>query len=481
MQAIIFANRIGDELAPLEQYYCPALLPIGNKSVIEYTLEDIATSGITKVKLIISSQAQEIEQYLGDGERWGIEIDYFLSKPEERTTAVLERLSLLPLNSILIVRGDIFRSPCIANFINFSKKCPNEFVQAKMESQNAGMLLLPAALSYLDGIDWPLTHDYESKSVVTLVLHGRCHMLDSFQSYMKANLNLANNDIPSLTPMERSFTSANPEQDFYVGAKTHTGDLSQQSGWGIIGENCRIDPSVEMKGAIIIGNDTLIDKGSILENCLILPNTYVGERLEVSNSILCKKLLISLNTKGHIEIDDQALIGPSAQQVNPKSTDTHLSTRFFILMLLITSLPLWPFLASYALIRVIFFKLQTRPLIQEMINDNLGRTLMAYSFNVPTRLLSLLPQLFFVVTGQLDLFGAPAQTRYATGRNKQRLGVFGPVQLLLDEDAPEEERMLLMREFDNTPNSTKYLSLLCRSLKMPKLLHSENKKQNMTN
>lgn len=25
MQAIIFANRIGDELAPLDQYYCPAL------------------------------------------------------------------------------------------------------------------------------------------------------------------------------------------------------------------------------------------------------------------------------------------------------------------------------------------------------------------------------------------------------------------------------------------------------------------------
>lgn len=77
MQAIIFANRTGDELAPLDQYYCPALLPIGNKSAIEYTLEDIASSGITKVKLIISSQAQEIEQRLGDGKRWGLDIEYF--------------------------------------------------------------------------------------------------------------------------------------------------------------------------------------------------------------------------------------------------------------------------------------------------------------------------------------------------------------------------------------------------------------------
>lgn len=480
MQAIIFANRTGNELAPLEQYYCSALLPVGNKAVIEYTLEDIATSGITKVKIIISSQAQEIEQLLGDGERWGLDIDYFLSKPEEKTAAVLDRLSLSMTDSIIIVRGDIFRSPCIANFIDFSKQFSNEFVQAKMANQNAGMLLLPAAVSYLDGIDWPLTHDYDSNSVVTLVLHGRCHMLDSFQSYMNANLNLARNDIPSLTPMERSFTSANPEQDFYVGAKTHTGDLSLQNAWGIIGENCRIDPNVVMKNAIIIGNDTLIDKGSTLENCLILPHTYVGEGLEVNNSILCKKLLISLNTEGHIEIDDQALIGPSEHQASTSSTDRNLSTRFFILMLLIVSLPFWPLLAFYALVRVMFFKLETKPIIQEMINDNFGRSLVAYSFNVPTRLLSLLPQLFLVVTGQLALFGAPAQIRYATGRNKQRLGVFGPVQLLLNENAPEEERMLLMLEFDNTHTSTKYLSLLWRSLRIPRLLGAERKKQNMT-
>lgn len=475
MQAIIFANRIGDELAPLDQYYCPALLPVGNKPVIEYTLEDIAVSGIKVVKLIISSQAQMIEQQLGGGERWGLSIQYFLSKPQEDTRSVLCRLSLSSESAVLIVRGDIFRSPCLTNFINFSKQFPNEFVQAKMANQNAGMLLLPAAYPYLDNIDWPLSHDCDSDSVVTLVLHGLCNMLDNFQAYMTVNLCLARNEIPSFTPMDRSFTSANPEQDFYVGAKTHTGDLSKQNAWGIIGENSWVDPSVKMESAILIGNDTLIDKDSILKNCLILPHTYVGEGLEVNNSILCKKLLINLNTQGHIEIDDQALIGPSEHQVNMNSTSTHLSTRIFVLLIFISSLPLWPLLACHAFIKTFLLQIPTKPLISEIIDDNFGRTLVSWSFNASNRILSLLPQLFLVLTGQLDLFGAPAQIRYSTGRDKQRLGVFGPVQLQLDDDAPEEERTLLTLEFDNNLSSTKYLSLLWRSLKTPRQLHSEQR------
>ncbi|NRD74671.1 NDP-sugar synthase [Shewanella sp. VB17] len=467
MQAIIFANRTGDELAPLDQYYCPALLPIGNKSAIEYTLEDIASSGITKVKLIISSQAQEIEQRLGDGKRWGLDIEYFLSKPQEKTTSVLGRLSISSDDQILIVRGDIFRSPCITDFINFSKQFSNGFVQAKMANQNAAMMLLPAALPYLDGIDWPLTQPSDNTSVVTLVLHGLCNRLDSFQAYMQVNVDLANNRIPFLSPIERPVMSANPEQDFYVGAKANTGDLTLQNAWGIIGENSWVSPNVKMKNTIIIGNNSLIDNNSTLENCLILPHTYVGEGLEVNNSILCQKLLISLDNGGVIEIDDQALIGPSEHQVPIKSTKTHLSTRFIVFMLLIASLPLWPLSACYTLIYSLLSRVPTKLLNHEVINDNLGKELTTYSLNVPSRILSLLPHLFLVLTGQLDLFGAPAQVRFAAEQDKQRRGVFGPIQLLLGNDAPEEERLLLTLEFDNNHHRTKYITLLWDAFNMP--------------
>ncbi|WP_394494346.1 sugar phosphate nucleotidyltransferase [Shewanella sp. ENK2] len=59
MQAIVFANRTGNELAPLNQQYCPALLPVANKALVEYTLEDLASAGVTDVKLVICSDAKK--------------------------------------------------------------------------------------------------------------------------------------------------------------------------------------------------------------------------------------------------------------------------------------------------------------------------------------------------------------------------------------------------------------------------------------
>lgn len=482
MQAIIFANRLGDELTPLNHYYCPALLPVGNKAVIDYTLEDIALSGITQVRLVISPQAKEIEQHLGSGKKWGVDIEYFLSKPEEETSAVLKRLSLDTQDKLLLARGDIFRSPSIAQFIEFSKEFPDNFVQAKMANQNAGMMLLPAALPHIADLNWPLTQEGNDEAVVTLVLHGHCCMLDDFQAYMDTNLSLAANNFPSLTPMERSYQSANPEQDFYVGAKARTGQLNEQQGWGLLGENAWIDPSVVMRNCISVGNDCLIDKGSILNNCLVLPHTYVGEGLEVKDSILCKNLLINVRTKGVIEIDDQALIGSCEVPAKDETDKTSLMTRLLLLILLIASLPLWPMFQAVSFINSYGAKISgknkhhssklpqsettSEARIKQSFKDNLGRTFMAWKWNISPMILALIPQLYYVISGRLDLFGTSPQISNARGQASGRLGVFGPVQLLLDESAPQEERSLISLEFEADSRSTKYLSLLWQSFRV---------------
>lgn len=469
MQAIIFANRTGDELAPLNSHYCPALLPVGNKAVIEYTLEDIVKSGITQIKLVISFQAKEIENHLGHGEKWGLDIEYFLSKPEEDTGEILKRLALAPDESLLLVRGDIFRSPCIAHFIDFSKEFSNDFVQAKMENQNAGMMLLPAALPYIADINWPFLPHCDNKSVVTLVLHGRCFMLDSFLCYMNANKALATNELPSLTPNERSYLSASPEQDFYVGPKTNTDELHKQSGWGIIGENCQIEEDVQLKGCVVIGQNCLIDKTSIIDNSMILANTYVGGNLEVSNSILCKNLLINVETSGVIQINDQALIGSNEVQAKSSTNKTGIMTRFMLSIILLLSLPLWPLLSIYSSLRNTFKPHSDsnaeKSTISDIFIDNSGRNFQAWRWNIPSKLLSRSPQIFYVLTGKLDLFGDAPEARYSTGKEDRRLGIFGPVQLLLEPSAPEEERHMLELEFDADERAIKYLHLVCRACK----------------
>ncbi|WP_076411076.1 NDP-sugar synthase [Shewanella sp. UCD-KL12] len=469
MQAIIFANRTGDELAPLNSHYCPALLPVGNKAVIEYTLEDVVKAGITQIKLIISSQAQEIEAQLGNGEKWGLDIEYFLSKPQEETSSILSRLALDPKESLLLTRGDIFRTPSIAQFITFAADFSDDFVQAKMESKNAGMILLPAALPYIADIDWPLSSHSDTSSVVTLVLHGRSFMLDSFDSYMDANLSLAGNQLPTLTPSNRKFNSANPLRSFYVGAKSDSGNLSEQNGWGVIGEGSRIEQTVALNECVVIGKDCLIDRESVLENCVVLPNTYVGEKLEVKNSILSKDLLINIENGGVIQVNDLSLIGTNERIAKPCGRKTSKLTRSALLIFFILTLPLWPFICLYLSLRSVCIQEAAHFTVTDTFIDNLGHKFQAWRWNIPGTIIARLPQLYHVLTGRLDLFGDSPEARYAAGKELRRLGVLGPVQLLLDRSAPEEERMLLELEFDADLRSTKYLHLLWRALQ-PQLI-----------
>lgn len=474
MKAIIFANRTGDELTPLNSHYCPALLPVGNKAVIEYTLEDIVKSGITEIQLIICEQAQEIESYLGNGDKWGLNIEYFLSKPEEDTQGVLSRLAIDPKDSLLLARGDIFRSPCISQFIDFSADFSSDFVQAKMDNQQAGMMLLPAASPYIADINWPFSPHCDNKSVVTVVLHGRCFMLDSFLCYMSANQVLAANELPSLTPNERCYISANQEQDFYVGPKTDTRQLRHQKGWGIIGENCRIEDDVKLKGAVIIGDNCLIDKASIIENSLILANSYVGVNLEVKNSILCKDLLINVDNAAVIQIKDHALIGANEVKAKPYEQHTRMSTRIALLILLLLSLPILPLLLIYSLFTTLLNKEVDETVSSSIFIDNSGKKFKAFQLNTSNSLLARLPQVYYVITGRLDLFGQSPEAKYATSRNDRRLGVLGPVQLLLDTAAPEEERQMLELEFNADGSDIKYLNLVWRACKSQPQLITHN-------
>ena len=83
-----------------------------------------------------------------------------------------------------------------------------------------------------------------------------------------------------------------------------------------------------------------------------------------------------------------------------------------------------------------------QPIIRFNASSNQQRTIQLYEIAVNSQILAKLPQLWHVAKGNLLLFGASA-----TLNQQAKYGVFGPVQLLLDKDAPEEEVELVEMEF----------------------------------
>ena len=107
MRAIILAGGKGTRLRPYTTLIPKPLVPIGGKySILEVVLRQLADAGFDRVTLAVNHLANLIQAYFGNGEKWGLEIDYSLEDRPLNTIGPLTLINDLPDN-FLVMNGDI--------------------------------------------------------------------------------------------------------------------------------------------------------------------------------------------------------------------------------------------------------------------------------------------------------------------------------------------------------------------------------------
>ncbi|MCW2903086.1 MAG: nucleoside-diphosphate-sugar pyrophosphorylase [Streptosporangiaceae bacterium] len=108
MHAVILAGGKGVRLLPYTTTLPKPLVPIGDQySILEIVLHQLARHGFRTVTLAIGHLGHLIRSYVGDGERWGMRVDYAVEESPLGTIGPLLTMRDRLPDEFLVMNGDV--------------------------------------------------------------------------------------------------------------------------------------------------------------------------------------------------------------------------------------------------------------------------------------------------------------------------------------------------------------------------------------
>jgi MurNAc alpha-1-phosphate uridylyltransferase len=107
---MILAAGRGERMRPLTDRIPKVLLEVNGKPLIQYHVESLVRSGMTSIVINHARFGAQIERYLGDGGRFGAEINYSAEGdiPLETGGGIFHALPLLGTDPFVVVNADIW-------------------------------------------------------------------------------------------------------------------------------------------------------------------------------------------------------------------------------------------------------------------------------------------------------------------------------------------------------------------------------------
>ncbi len=108
MRAMVLAAGRGERMRPLTAHTPKPLLEVGGKALIEYHLAALQQAGVNDVIINHAWLGEQIESRLGNGDRYGLRIEYSPEIPEALETAggIVQALARLGTEPFIVINGD---------------------------------------------------------------------------------------------------------------------------------------------------------------------------------------------------------------------------------------------------------------------------------------------------------------------------------------------------------------------------------------
>jgi len=116
---VLMAGGLGTRLQPLTDDCPKPLLEVGGRPILQTILESCIKHGFNRFYLSVSYKAKMVEDYFGNGSRWGVDIRYIREDKRMGTAGALSLLPERPTKPFLVMNGDLLTKVNFKQLLDF--------------------------------------------------------------------------------------------------------------------------------------------------------------------------------------------------------------------------------------------------------------------------------------------------------------------------------------------------------------------------
>jgi dTDP-glucose pyrophosphorylase len=123
-KVILMVGGLGTRLRPLTEKTPKPMLPVGGKPILQTIVEKFVSYGFVNIVMCVGYKSNMIQEYFGDGSRFGAKIEYVLENKRMGTAGALSLLSdsQKPREPFFVMNGDLLTNVNFEHLLTFHQE-----------------------------------------------------------------------------------------------------------------------------------------------------------------------------------------------------------------------------------------------------------------------------------------------------------------------------------------------------------------------
>ncbi len=330
MKALILSGGKGTRLRPLTFTLAKQLIPLANKPILGYVLDQVAETGITQIGIIIAPETGHyVKEYIKNGLEWGFNVTYITQEPLGLAHAVKTAHTFLGKEDFIMCLGDNLQGQILTTYVQKFKKEKIDaliLLKAVEDPTKFGVVTLDEKASIIKLDEKPKTPMSNLAIVGTYIFSNKIFTaIDQINPSWRGELEITD-AIQKMINMgfkvkaeilDTWWIDTGKKDDILTANAKVLDEYTKQDIKGII-QDSKIEGRVAIKENSKLLNSTIrgpcvIGDGCIIENSFIGPYTSIGNGTKIVDSSI--EYSVILDDAQIIGVDrlEESLIGKKAR------------------------------------------------------------------------------------------------------------------------------------------------------------------------